>query len=49
MLKNKSLEEILHSLNPAQKKAVEHIEGPVLVIAGPGTGKTQSGRRKEAQ
>jgi DNA helicase-2/ATP-dependent DNA helicase PcrA len=41
MLKNKSLEEILKPLNSAQKKAVEQIEGPVLVIAGPGTGKTQ--------
>lgn len=28
-------------LNPAQKKAVDQIEGPLLVIAGPGTGKTQ--------
>jgi DNA helicase II / ATP-dependent DNA helicase PcrA len=27
-------------LNHAQKKAVDSIEGPVMVIAGPGTGKT---------
>ncbi|HTE49107.1 MAG TPA: ATP-dependent DNA helicase [Candidatus Paceibacterota bacterium] len=28
-------------LNPAQKHAVDSIDGPVMVVAGPGTGKTQ--------
>ncbi|BDQ12972.1 ATP-dependent helicase [Sediminibacterium sp. TEGAF015] len=34
-------EEIYAALNQAQKQAVDTLEGPVMVIAGPGTGKTQ--------
>lgn len=29
------------TLNSAQKQAVDHIDGPMMVIAGPGTGKTE--------
>ncbi|MBU2542849.1 UvrD-helicase domain-containing protein, partial [Patescibacteria group bacterium] len=29
-----------HKLNSAQKQAIEHISGPLLIVAGAGTGKT---------
>lgn len=39
-MKTSKFEELCKKLNPRQKEAVDAIEGPVMVIAGPGTGKT---------
>ena len=36
-----SFAEAYKNLNPRQKEAVDAIDGPVMVVAGPGTGKTQ--------
>ncbi|WP_196594634.1 DNA helicase PcrA [Pectinatus sottacetonis] len=32
---------IFDGLNPVQKKAVEHVDGPLLIMAGAGSGKTK--------
>ncbi len=41
MVNDEVFKEQYKRLNPAQKEAVDAIDGPVMVIAGPGTGKTQ--------
>ena len=33
--------DLLTDLTPAQRDAVTHLEGPLLIVAGPGSGKTR--------
>src|SRR5215213_9269980 len=33
--------DLLASLTPAQREAVQHVDGPLLILAGPGSGKTR--------
>lgn len=42
------MSELLKDLNPAQREAVKHTTGPLLIIAGPGSGKTRTVARSIA-
>ena len=42
------IDDLFNDLNPTQQEAVQHMEGPLLILAGPGSGKTRVITRRVA-